>query len=357
MKLDTLIRDPIFQLNLLLWMARDQPEDAARVTPLFYRWGYRFVMVESPVPLPQEIVVAIKNAGLDSAVNPEPEMILGHTVRQDALYLEAKKESFSVKSTTARQARGHLLAAGDVFKSIVTPYQTARLCYVLPEDRRSLMETCLSSLIDELKSQRLNPARTSVHGLEVSDAGVIYRWDDDFSALVGAGTKHELILQSEGDETDPSPLLLVYSAEDYDGGTRPDYAREAMLKQVWAHLLCMVQVSEAGVPLAVKADAILTFTTDGIFNYLGQARQKSLCRLVSERLFAPIRDHWDKADNRRDDIQVALNGSVLTITLKDSHKAKINFTDWLEEEKKVRPDYSALSKVEPLAFDFDKQIP
>ncbi len=351
MKLDALIRDPIFQLNLLLWMARDQPAQAPRVTPLFHRWGYQFLMVENPVPLPPNTVAAVEKSGLDVTVNPEPEMILGHPARAHALYMEAKKESFSAQSSTAKQARGHLLAAGAAFKEIVTPYQTARLCYVLPEDRRALMEVCLEELKSELRAKQLVPAETSTHGLEASADGVAYVWDGPFAALVGTNTTRELILQAEGNDTDPSPLLLVYSAEDYSGD-RPDYAREAMIKQVWALLLCDVQGSESGSPFQSKADAILTRTTDGIFNYLSRERQKSLCRIVTERLFAPIRNYWNKEDTKRDDLQVALNGSVLTVNLRDD-LAKSNFTDWLEEAKKLRPDYSALPKEEQTAFGFE----
>ena len=347
MKLDALIRDPIFQLNILLWMARDQPENAARVRPLFHRWGYRFLMVETPMPLPPALVAAVESSGLSVSLNPEPEMILGHAERKDALYLEAKKESFSPASTTAKQARGHLLAAGAAFKDIVTPYESALLCYVLPEERRNLMDSCLAELKRELSAHRLGAAETTVHGLEAGAAGISYVWADEFAALVGADTRRALVLPTEGDETDPSPLLLVYSAEDYAGGDRPDYAREAMLKQVWAQLLCEVQVGEVGTDaaLAVKADTLLTRTTDGVFNFLGRERQKSLCRLVTERFFAPIRDHWKKTESEHDDLRVTLNGSVLTVTLRDE-LAKSNFTDWLEDTRKVRLDFSPLGREE-----------
>lgn len=42
MKAEDLIHDPVFQLNLLVWAAKDQPDnEAAVVTPLFSRRGYR----------------------------------------------------------------------------------------------------------------------------------------------------------------------------------------------------------------------------------------------------------------------------------------------------------------------------
>ena len=352
MKLDELIRDPIFQLNLLLWMARDQPEAAARVQPLFHRWGYHFLMVETPVPLPPALVSAITASGLAITVNPEPEMILGHATRRDALYLEAKRESFSSESSTAKQARGHLLAAGAAFKEVVTPYERALLCYVLPEERRTLMETCLTELRQQLDAHQLGAAEATVFGLEATSAGVNFIWAGEFAAWVGSDARRALILKTEGEDTDPSPLLLVYTAEDYSG-ERPDYAREAVLKQLWAQLLCEIHLGEVGAELvlSVKADVLLTKTTDGIFNYLGRERQKSLCRLVTERLFQPIREHWRPSEAERDDLRVALNGSVLTVTLRDE-LAKRTFTDWLEDTKKVRLDFTSLPREEQTGFGF-----
>jgi len=195
MKLDELIRDPIFQLNLLLWMARDQPVDAARVTPLFYRWGYRFLMVEAPLPLPPLLVSVVLKSGLEISLEPEPEMVLGNPSNHRALYLEAKRESFSSQSSTAKQARGHLLAAGAAFRDIVTPYEVARLCYVLPEERRTLMEACLAELKSGLAAHALGPADTSIHGLVAElGNGVTYVWDDDFAAYVGAAAERRSVV-------------------------------------------------------------------------------------------------------------------------------------------------------------------
>ena len=79
-----------------------------------------------------------------------------------------------------------------------------------------------------------------------------------------------------------------------------------MLKQRWAQLLCEIHLGEVGAEmgLAVKADVLLTKTTDGIFNYLGQERQKSLCRPVTERLFKPIREHWKPSETERDEARI-----------------------------------------------------
>jgi hypothetical protein len=301
-------------------------------------------MVEAPLPLPPATIESIQKSGLAISSAPEPEMILGNLAQTHALCLEAKRESFTPASSTSKQARGYLLATGPSFKEIVTPFQSALLCYVLPEKRRVLMEENLELLKVEMRARQLHPGETSVHGLDATADGVDYVWDSAFAAVVGTSGTRAQILKSEGPDTDPSPLLLVYSAEDYDS-KKPHYAREAMLKQVWVQLLCEIHTSDPGLPLQAKTDAILTLTTDGIFNYLGRDRQRNLCRFVRERLFEPICNAWNKADSKRDDIQVSLNGNVLTILLRDEFARGV-FTDWLEDPKKFNPDYSGLEPVQ-----------
>jgi hypothetical protein len=45
---DSLIRDPLVQLNLLLWMAKEQPHHAFVVRPLYQELGFRLIYI---VPL------------------------------------------------------------------------------------------------------------------------------------------------------------------------------------------------------------------------------------------------------------------------------------------------------------------
>ncbi len=48
MKAEKLIKDPVFHLNLLLWMSKEQPLDNYRVNPFFFQHGYRIIYIEKP---------------------------------------------------------------------------------------------------------------------------------------------------------------------------------------------------------------------------------------------------------------------------------------------------------------------
>ncbi len=105
MRTDALLKDPVFQLNLLVWMAKEQPPENYRVRPLFHERQFEIIYIEQPFAFPEETIAAIEASGLDISKRPEPELILGRRHDNRALYFEAKANSFTTESTTSRQAR------------------------------------------------------------------------------------------------------------------------------------------------------------------------------------------------------------------------------------------------------------
>jgi hypothetical protein len=88
MSADALLRDPGFQLNLLLWMAKEQPATGYRVKPVFHQHGFCILYVEYPFRYPPETESRARNSGLDISLGPEPDVILRRSSDQRALYFE-----------------------------------------------------------------------------------------------------------------------------------------------------------------------------------------------------------------------------------------------------------------------------
>src|SRR2546425_5240139 len=211
MNSELLIRDPVFQLNLLLWMAKEQPPQGYVVRPLFFEYGFGFIYIENPFKFPQETLAAIESSSQNISKEPEPELLLGRRVDNIALYFEAKADSFSTASTNAKQARGHLLAVGPAFAEVMTPYRSCLLCYVIPEEKCELMRECLTDLSTELLKERLQPGPHSSHGLAVRGQDLHYSWDDVFRQYVGVGTNSSIVMSGLKEDTDPSPLFIIYT--------------------------------------------------------------------------------------------------------------------------------------------------
>lgn len=345
MKPDKLIRDPVFQLNLLLWMTKDQPADAYVVRPLFFEHGFRLIYIEQPFPFPKSAINAINGVELPISTKPEPEILLGRTIDMRALYIEAKAESFSPTSTTAKQARGHLLATGEVFREVFEPLNSCLLCYVIPEGRRELMSQCLAELTAEMSSRNLSVGTSSVHGLDLQGTDLHYAWDGEFQNFVGMTGLSRIVMTNVTDETDPSPLLLVYSVEDYPDTQRQDFLRRALVEQTHARLVCAFNELPVVTELRFTADSLLHEVTDGVFQYVGRDRQKKMREFVRTNVLRRIAEY---SHSRFIDV-VEFDIGELRIWFPNSER-KGQFLEWFEDHKKTS---FAAKRVDPSLFDED----
>jgi len=328
MKTEALLRDPVFQLNLLLWMAKEQPPIGFRVRPLFYNWGFKIIYIEQRFAFPEEAARAIKDSALDISEAPEPDLILGREKDNRALYFEAKANSFGIASRKdCRQARAHLIASGPVFGEVLFPLNACLLCYVVPECAREKMSECLTALSDELRNKGLQPGPSSCHGLAVNESRIVYSWDSVFKEHVGATEDAVPILDDVAEDTDPAPLVLLFSDEDCGNVEMRDFYRRAVIDQVRACLLCDLHSHALGQKYETSPDNLLAKTTDGVFQYLARERQKGLRKLVRENIFRKIADYWK--DKQSD---VTLVGDHLAITW-SAIGERDGFLNWIEDRR------------------------
>ncbi|NOX54228.1 MAG: hypothetical protein GXP27_07250 [Planctomycetes bacterium] len=328
MKAEELLRDAVFQLNLLVWMAKEQPAEGYRVRPFFHEHDFEIVYIEWPFPFPVETREAITQSKLDISGNPEPELILRRTHDEKGLYFEAKSDSFGPDSSNSRQARGHLVATGPAFAEVVAPLKSALLCYVVPDDKRKAMCKCLSALARELEKHKLAIGEYSCHGLAIDDhdraCRLVYHLDDAFGSYTRINEKRITVMEDLEEDTDPSPLILVFSDDDCHNAEARDLYRRSVIDKVHARLLCDLQAVGVRETYKKSPDDLLLKTSEGVFEYLGRKRQKSLRRLVRENVFKRIHDHWNKK------MGVCLDGGHLVVRWNDGGE-KSNFLRWLED--------------------------
>jgi hypothetical protein len=311
-------------------MAKEQPTSGYVVKPVFFENGFRLLYIEQPFPFPPELMSAIDSSDLDISKQPEPDVLLRRSSDQRALYFEAKSESFSSDSTTAKQARGHLLAVGDVFADVLAPLESCLLCYVLPEERRELMSACLAELTAQLTERELPVGESSVHGLAIEDQDLQYAWDNRFKQFSEVAEDSVVVMAGLSDDTDPSPLFLVYSAEDYPDPENQDLLRRVIINQVHALLVCALNALPPATEHQWSPEALLMDMTDGVDEYVGRQRQKQMRRLVRHSVFRRI---FDYSKDRFEDI-VSFERGVLGICF-PSKERKSAFLDWLEDSSRT----------------------
>jgi len=242
-----------------------------------------------------------------------------------ALYFEAKASSFGTASSNTKQARGHLLACGPDFGEVYSPLSTCLLCYLVPDVSRSQMRDCLHSLSNELNSAGFHPGPFSCHGLAQTGTQIIYSWDSTFKEYVGESEDCTPILNDVTDDTDPSPLILVFSDEDCANDDQRDMYRRAVIEQVRSCLLTDLHADPSALRYDLTTNDLLLRTTDGVFEYIGYARQRGLRRLVRENVLRKIAAYWkDKQPGIR------VDGNSLQIDWANPGE-KETFLDWLED--------------------------
>lgn len=323
------IHDPVFQLNLLVWMTKDQPQTGYRVRPLFHESGFELHYIEQPFPFPEltrkQIESAAQTSSLLINLKPEPELTIQRASDNRAIYFEAKAQGFSVESSNSKQARGHLLACGPAFAEVYKPLMGALLNYVVPVDDAGSTRNCLKTLLSELRSANLAPGDFSVDGLSINGRSLDYHLDQPVQRLLNFSQGHVSVMTDIDEKTDPSPLLLVFSEEDCPNAERAGHYRRVLLNQVLANLLCMLHRQNDVMAVEVSAQELLKQTTIGVFDFIGRERQKRMERMVVENLFRQISDFC----SGRFSGKVRVRAKTITFDLA-SASDRGSILDWLE---------------------------
>lgn len=329
MQIEKLVKDPVFHLNLLLWMTMEQPLDSFRIYPFFSQHGFRIIYIEKPFMLPEEIQARIMGSGLDISGNPEPELILGNQTGKKALYFEAKANAFSPGSSNCKQARAHLIACGPAFSEVMAPLELALLCYLVPDESRNPMFECLRYLSDELDERGLHTGSFSCGGLKIDDNRLVYTWDESFKKYLNIKEDSILLMRDLENDIDPSPLILLFSDEDCPNTKDRDFYRKVVINQVRAYLLCELHSLPIGGSFQISAESLLIKTSSSTFKYLAPERQKNLGRLIRNNVFSPIYSTWGSKLPGilydRDTLQIAWN----------KKEEKQEFLDWLEDSNTI----------------------
>ncbi len=327
---DTLIRDPVFQLNLLLWMAKDQPHEQFRVRPLFREYGFSPMVIEQPFQFPVEVFIRIERSTLDISKQPEPELILGGAGNK-AMYFECKAHSFGADSSNSRQARGHLVAAGGAFAEVFRPLENCLLSYVVPDSDREGMRLCLSDLRRQLADASFSPGRFSVQGLKVDGANIVYTWDRELSQHLGIAeppSREMAVLELGAQDTYPSPLVLVYTDEDCPNPMSRDFYRRILSAKLRAALLCDLHQEAEATVVSISAGRLLASTTAEMFQYLGRERQNGLLAFVRKNILDFIVAEW------KPKIPGLVTVVGQNVTLKwTTDKDRQDFLEWLEDRE------------------------
>jgi hypothetical protein len=219
MELKELIGDPLYQLNITLWMLQPQPNEALTVAPLLQRAGFSLRSIEPSLPLPPELITRLIRDQIPVSTEAAPDLLLTGANRLFVLW-ECKRSTFGPPTSQVqahhRQATNFLvqmprvleaalaLATGDVAET--------HLIYLSRLDAAHDQTQGLSHLRDALSSKEYNTVPFSVLALSSADTSIHLQQSGRASSGVpqlGELSSPQLIQTCADAETDPRPLYYM----------------------------------------------------------------------------------------------------------------------------------------------------
>jgi hypothetical protein len=215
----------------------------AGLRPVLREAGFEVDAISPLLTLPPDILLRFKDSGLAHQDHIRPDVVLCR--QPDGRYgvVECKGNSFGVDSSTAKQARTLLVAAGPrLDESLGLKSGTIKrsvASYLVPSPAAGDMGLTLQALDGELRSGKLPVGTSCVLALEPGAAAV---------SLVADGTargffnlpaeKVDFVRLEEG--TDPRPLYFIPYDPDLGGSQSEEeraYCKRVLFERIQASLL------------------------------------------------------------------------------------------------------------------------
>lgn len=225
-----LAKDPLFQLNTLLWLAQPLAKDGD-ITPLFYQKGFTVYAISPLLPIPPDLRLASQQSGITLREGVRPDVVLSQSEQHKHAVIECKAGSFGAQSSTAEQARSLLIAAGprsaEIFGLSPAEISASILGYLIPNSDREMLSQTLSELRGELADNGLPGGVSCVLGLEITDSHLGIFVDADGGSFFSLPEGFNAFKVREPG-TDPRPLYFI----PYDPDIQQSEQERVLCKQI-----------------------------------------------------------------------------------------------------------------------------
>jgi hypothetical protein len=206
---DTILADPLFQVNLVLWMLQPLP-DRAPVRPLLREAGFLLESIGRRLTILPEYRPRLRELGFGDGA-PVPDIVAIGLEECPALAIECKSNSFGPESSDAWQAARILVAADSLPATLGKPGGSGQAAYVTQYDEHERLAATLAALRERLVNAGLRAAVCWTLGLQRVDMGVAVARSEILApppTLMRLLVNPAVVLHLARDE-DPRPLYLI----------------------------------------------------------------------------------------------------------------------------------------------------
>ncbi|MBM4035507.1 MAG: hypothetical protein FJ291_27510 [Planctomycetes bacterium] len=250
-KAEELVRDPLFQVNALLWLAQPLPDEKVfrefgvsplGIHPLLHMRRFAVHAIAPMLLVPLDVRLAAQNAGIPIQEGARPDVVLSRERDLKFLLVECKASSFGPgPSKSVEQARALMIAAGprasEVFAEQV---KAALLSYELPDSACAGMMGTLARVAEEMHARGLPAGPLSTLGLRSSETEVSVVIDSELAAFLGVQPgAFKFIALEPGD--DPRPLYFIPYDPDAQGSAEETaFCRAVLFRRMHASVVAAI---------------------------------------------------------------------------------------------------------------------
>lgn len=273
--INILKKDPIFQLNLLLWSTMDGPSDWQNIiNPILRNEGYTLYAIEKEVILPTDLSVqtALSSLLQKKIRPPSTDLWITHEIEKTDLIIELKSRGFRADSDKSIQVMKIMAATADLSETLGgTVKRPGYFIFVtIAEDMKDMLST-LSTLKIQLDERDIPSASTAIIGIQQSKKGIdlVSPQSDQLPSTLSEVLRNPTtVLQLENLDDEIVPLYLIPWMP---GITQDEELSNKGLQVLTSRLLTHVQeaVGKADIssPVILKGDILLEKATFGAFEY------------------------------------------------------------------------------------------
>lgn len=250
-----IIGDPLFQLNLVLFISLPGPSDGT-INPVLYNMGYRIESISPNISIPLSILNDIKENNINSNSYVKPEVILRHIEKNEYLLIECKRSSFSSESSTSKQAIAYLVLNGMVLKEVFGESGSddwrSKLLYVVKAGDEELLSQCLNELSQMLQQVACTVIDYNVCGVGQGESGIYL--NTDFMENIDLNISGNKINVLTGGSNYRPLYLIPY---DINVGQPDEYTKSVLKERIRSSLAAQIITSLGEETFVLDIDTFL----------------------------------------------------------------------------------------------------
>ncbi len=301
-----ILGDPIFQLNIVLWMLQPAPPKSP-IQPVLRQAGYLLNALSRDLPPPFPLRPTLTRlVGSDTAA--APDVLAEPPVGTPWLVIECKGTSFGPDSSTARQALKLLAVSADLRSSLALGGGTSQPGVVVYltrlEDRDRLADT-LRELRRRLADAGLPSGPSGALGLFRADQGrgalcVEPSSGDAWPEPAASVLRPLAPVIALAEDEDPRPLYLVPwdPSVQQDRGMR-EYCRAVLFARITAEAIAALGHETVPQRTVLKIEPLLSAATFGVSDRWRSKRDLNRtvreCKRFLANALAPVKERLSLA--------------------------------------------------------------